>query len=66
MRGDPQRTINPVPRIVGHMAVYTVHDESMRPVTVYVPFSASSWAEVERTVGFALDTQPKPLPREVF
>lgn len=64
MRGELQRTIDPAPRIYGRIAVYTAHDEHLRRVTVYVPFAASGAGEVARTINFALDTQPQPLPRE--
>lgn len=60
------RTWNPRPRIVGRMAVYTVVDDHLRYVTVYVPFSHSDAANVARTINHALDTQPQRLPREVF
>lgn len=58
------RTVATPPRIYGRIAVYTVVDEHLRYVRVYIPFKASGASDVERTIAFALDSRPAPLPKE--
>lgn len=58
------RTTDPNPRIVGHTCVYTIVDEHMRYVRVYIPFAASGADDVQHTIDYALDTRPARLPKE--
>jgi hypothetical protein len=66
MTGRPVRTIDPRPRIVGRTAVYTVVDEHLKYVRVYVPFSASDIDTVTATIHRALDGRPSPPKRTDF
>lgn len=59
------RTWDRVPiRTAGDFCVYRAVDDNMQYVTVYVPFSASSEGDVERTIMQALDTRAHEAPRE--
>lgn len=60
MNGEPIRTIDPVPRMVNRTCVFTVVDEHLRYVRIYVPFRESSNEQVAATVAHALDTRPAP------
>lgn len=58
------RTVDPVPRIYGSLAAFTVVDEHLRYVTVYVRLGATSQPDLDRTIAFALDSRCAPLPKE--
>lgn len=58
------RTVDPQPRIYGRLRVFTVVDERLRYVRVYVPKNASTNDDVTRTINFALDSRNPPLPKE--
>jgi hypothetical protein len=61
------RTWNDTPRIVaGDVLAFTVVDDNLDYVTVYVPKQASAAHEVERTINQALDTRAHKAPRERF